>query len=185
MNALLEFILLSTGSFFLFMFLGYKDATRTNAPKGFLANLFNNLSFWKSEDKKGIRGYLFRQNIILKLIVALAGASLIRIIYALFFDYSIATETFNIFTGSSAFLMHTAIILAAIYLSYLWPTVMSKMKQVKDEAIKDSSEKKAEKIEQLEEPIQTEIKESPKPEPQAPPKPKKDDPNDIINDYLN
>ncbi|MFK7756915.1 MAG: hypothetical protein AB8B53_08305 [Flavobacteriales bacterium] len=185
MNALLEFILLAGISFFLFMFLAYKDATRTRAPKGMLAKLFDNLSFWKAEDARGLRGYLFRQSIVLKLVVALVGAALIRILYAIFFDFSIATETFNFFTGLSGYLLHAGIIVAAIYLSYMWPAVTERVVKVKDEAIKDRKEKAAEEaemksIQEAEPPIATQQK--PTPEPQ--PKPKKDDPNDIINDYL-
>lgn len=185
MNALFEFILLSTFSLFLFMFIGYKDATRSSAPKGMLANLFNNLSFWKSEDKKGIRGYLFRQNFILKLTIAFVGAVIIRLVYSTMFEFSTATESFNTFTGLSGFLMHIGIILAAIYLSYLWPAVSTKMSDLKNEVIKDKSEKEAEKTKELEEPLKPIIKESPTPESAKPSEPKKDDPNDIINDYLN
>lgn len=184
MNALLEFILLAAISFFLFMFLAYKDATRTSKPAGMLASLFDNLAFWKAEDAKGIRGYLFRQSVVLKLVVAVLGAAFIRILYTIFFDFSIASEALNVFTGISGFLMHVGIIVAAIYLSYLWPAVTQRVVQVKDEALKDSTEKAAEEaelktIQQAEPPIATQKK---APEPQA--KPKKDDPNDIINDYL-
>jgi len=76
MNALLELIVLAGSSFLLFMYMGYKDATRKAAPKGILASLFNNLSFWKAEDENGIRGYLYRQNIILKVVVAFIGTVL-------------------------------------------------------------------------------------------------------------
>ena len=184
MNALFEFIIISAVSFFLFMFLGYRDAIRTSAPKGMLANLFNNLSFWKAEDEAGIRGYLYKQNIILKVVVAFIGALLIRFIYALIFDFSVASETFNIFTGLSSFFMHVGIIVAAIYLSYLWPSVTKKIIDVKDEAVKDQSEKDLEKAVQSKgakpEPETTKAS---TPEPKEPPK--KEGPNDIINDYLN
>ncbi len=184
MNALFEFLLLAGISFFLFMFLAYKDAIRTIAPKGILASLFNNLSFWKAEDNKGIRGYLYRQNIVLKIAVALAGAVVIRIVYAIFFDFSLASETLNMFTGLSGLLMHAGIILAGIYLSYLWPSVKQKVVQAKEEALKDHKEKAAESeqlksINKDEKPIETQSK-----APSSSTKPEKDDPNDIINDYL-
>ncbi|GEM_PF-4077013 len=181
MNALLEFTIISAVSFFLFMFLGYKDALRTKAPSGPLAKLFNNFSFWKAQDENGIRGILYRQNLLLKLVVALLGAAVIRIIYALFFDFSIASEFFDSFTGLTGFLMNAAIIFIGIYLSYLWPSVRSKAKEISQSAYKDIKEKKLEVQNEVKKPIENQ------PEPQAE-KPKeqndKKSSNDIIDDYL-
>ena len=116
--------------------------------------------------------------------MAFIGAALIRIIYAIIFDFSIASESLNIFTGISGFLIHVGIIMSAIYLSYLWPAVTEKVVQAKDEALKDKREKHLEAeeiktIQKAEPPIVTQKK---PPEPEV--KTKKDDPNDILNDYL-
>lgn len=182
MNALLEFFILSGISFFLFMFIGFKDATRTNAPSGPLAKLFNNVSFWKSEDEKGVRGYLFRQNILFKMLLAIAGAALIRMIYAFFFDFSIPSETFNMFSGLTAFFLHALVILAGIYLSYMWPQVRSKASELTQKVYKDPEEKAKEQA-KLDHPPKTEI--PPANEQPTPEKPSKQNPDDIINDYLN
>jgi len=193
MNALLELLVLSGISFLIFMYLGYQDAIRSKAPSGVLASLFNNLSFWKAEDDKGIRGYLYRQNIILKVVVAFVGTMVIRLIYAYFFDFGSASNLFSIFTGYSGFLIHTLVVLAAILLSYQWPKVKNKMIAIKDEAIKDEDEK-AKELESKVEVPKLEKKEglkenAPEIKPEEPkaetkPDPKKDDPNDIINEYL-
>jgi len=193
MNALLELIVLAGSSFLLFMYMGYKDATRKAAPKGILASLFNNLSFWKAEDENGIRGYLYRQNIILKVVVAFIGTVLVRSVYAYFLDFGTSSGMFSTFTGYSGFIIHMLVVLAAILLSYQWPKVKNKMIAIKEEAIKDENEKALEKQsnekapevenEKVPEKIVEKPKETPKPAPK--PAPKKDDPNDIINDYLN
>lgn len=190
MNALIEFVLIAGGSFILFMFLGYRDAIRKTPPKGPIASLLNNIKGWEYSDDRGPRGILFRQPIWVKILVALVAALVIRGLYDLLFDYEWASGTFDIFTGPMAWLLQSGGIFLAMIMSYMWPNVKNKIVDLKDDALKKGDKVIAESeqgFEKLREKTESPkpVKEVPKEKPEAKTKGKdKEDPNDIINDYL-
>jgi len=110
LNAFIEFVILAGGSFFVFMFLSYRDAIRTNKAKGPIAALLNNFKGWEYEDEKGLRGILFRQPFWIKLIVALASALLIRFVFDLFFDFNNSGGKWAIFSGYTGWLLMSVVI---------------------------------------------------------------------------
>ena len=141
MNAFFEFLILSIGSFFTFMFLAYRDAIRTKASKGPIASLLNNFKAWKYEDEKGPRGILFRQPIWIKALLAMCLAFSVRLVYDLIWGLERTDDiTFDLFTGYTGWLMLSAVIFIAMNLSYLWPNVKNKIVDIKDETLKNSDE---------------------------------------------
>lgn len=190
MNALIEFILIAGSSFLLFMFLGYRDAMRKNAAKGPIASLLNKIKGWKYSDDRGPRGVLFRQPIWIKVLIAMFSALFLRAVYDIFFDFSSASETYDLFTGYMGWLLLSATIFIAIIMSYLWPNVKNKIVDLKDNALKKGDKVLNESkmgFEELREKAETTEVKSEKPVDTEIPKEKskdKEDPNDIIKDYL-
>ncbi len=196
-NALIEFIILAGGSFFIFMFLAYRDAIRTKKPKGPLASLLNNFKGWEYEDENGVKGILFRQPFWIKLLIALISALLIRIVFDIFFDFKSTSGNWGILTGYTGWLLMSVVIYFGMFMSYLWPNVKSKIVTIKDDTLKkgneaiENSKAGLEKIHEeavsKKDQIVEEVKEVKEKivEPKETPKPKKkDDPDDIINEYL-
>lgn len=197
MNALIEFLILAGGSFFTFMFLSYRDAIRKKQASGPLASLLNNFKGWQYEDKKGPRGIIFRQPIWIKALLALFLSLLVRAGYDLFFDFFAASGKLSMFTGYTGWLLLAAVIFIAMILSNLWPNVKNKIVDIKDDTLKKgnevidsgkaSLEKAKEEVLETKDAVVEEIKEvkeevvKPK---EAPQPKKKDDPDDIINEYL-
>ncbi|MEM7163805.1 MAG: hypothetical protein AAF487_15360, partial [Bacteroidota bacterium] len=133
MNALFEFLILAGGSFFIAMFLSYKDGMRNSAPKGPLASLLNNLNGWKYEDQHGFRGILFRQPLWIKMLVALLFALVIRFGFDLFFDFKSASGKWQIFTGYTGWLLMAVVIFWGVIISNIWPNVKNKIFDKKEE----------------------------------------------------
>lgn len=191
MDILFIFILSSTLIFFIAMFLGYRDAMRVSAPKGALASMLNKFKMWNYTDESGqAKGIVWRQSVVIKIILSLAFAMLVRFTMYFIIPAEAIDITGGYLTGITAWLLQSAVIFLGLVLAYLWPKVRSKAKEVSQDTFKGKHrESKGADAKTKEEPKQVEKaapeqKKDEQKEEQKKDEPKKDSPDDIINDYL-
>lgn len=115
---------------FLFgMFLSYRDAVRTNKPSGFLAKLYGYLSFvgWDPVPDEKMKGFVFRQNLLVRIISALAFTIFMKIAWSIIIGLLIGgayTKSGWIFSNWG--IVHSIAALVSMYLFDYWPSVREK-----------------------------------------------------------
>lgn len=132
----MEFIAWITALAVLFLisiFLFYLDSRRSVAPTGTTASIMSSFTKlgWKAEDVKGPRGMVFRQNLLIRLLVAIVITTVFTVLVAIFFGAPPADpEKADPFSGFWPFMIKVGVVILASYTSYLWPKVRAKAEEV-------------------------------------------------------
>ena len=190
MDILLLFIITAAILFFGSMFFGYRDAIRVKVPRGPLAGILNNFKAWNKTDNDGQpKGIVWRQPIWIRLVLSFAIAMVVQIVLWFITPATATDITGGWLSGVSGWVIYSMLIFIGLSLSYLWPKVRSQAGELKDRTFKQGEES-TEKEETHRDSKKEKAQDS-KPQPESSSKSEsesqkkdKDDPNDIINDYL-
>ncbi|MCI5050724.1 MAG: hypothetical protein MRY57_00230 [Candidatus Pacebacteria bacterium] len=124
--------LLVTGIIFILgMFLSYRDALRKKKPEGLLSAFYGLILKplgWNPEPKtKAMRGYVFGQNFLIRLISAFIFVICVKLCWWLGTG-ALGLESYSTSGGVSTrwMIIHLVAALASMYLFDLWPSVRKK-----------------------------------------------------------